>query len=72
MFTLLFVILLVCVFGKLLSLSFKAAWGITKILFNLVLLPLVLIALVFIGLIYVAFPILIVVGIAALVGGTRS
>lgn len=72
MFTLIFIILLFSVFGKLLSLSVKAAWGFTKVLFTLVLLPIILIALVIGGLIYIAFPVLIIVGIVALFSGTRT
>ena len=44
----------------------KAAWGISKILLTIVLLPVILIGLVVGGLIYLAFPILIVVGIVGL------
>lgn len=71
MFAVLFVILLFVVFGKLLVLSIKAAWGITKILFTLVCLPLILILLVIGGLIYIAFPILIIVGIVSWIVGSR-
>ena len=44
----------------------KAAWGISKCLLTIVLLPVILIGLVVGGLIYLAFPILIVVGIVGL------
>lgn len=67
MMTLLFMILLVMVFGKLVKIAFKAAWGISKVLLTLVLLPIVLIALVIGGFLSLAFPILIVVGIVTLV-----
>ena len=43
MLTLLFVVLLLTIFGKLLIFAIKAAWGITKILLNIVLLPLIII-----------------------------
>ena len=62
-----FAILLLAVIGKLIGLAIKATWGITKILFNIVLLPIVLIALVWAGLVYIAIPVLIIVGIVALV-----
>lgn len=55
------------VFGKLFVFGLKATWGITKILLNIVLLPLILIGMVVGGLISIAFPLLIVVGIVALV-----
>ena len=54
MWLLLFVILLLVIFGKLLSFALKAAWSITKILFSVVIFPLVLIMLVVAGLMYVA------------------
>ena len=66
-----FVILLLAVIGKLIGLAIKATWGITKILFNIVLLPIVLIALVCAGLVYIAIPVLIIVGIVALVGPSK-
>lgn len=65
--TVLFLILLFAIFGKLLSIAIKAAWGITKILFSIVFLPLVLIGLFFSGLVYVALIVLIIVGIVSLV-----
>ena len=58
---------MIWVFGKLLFFGIKAAWGISKFLVTIVLLPLILIGLVVGGLIYIAFPILIIVGIAVLV-----
>lgn len=72
MLSLIFVILMLCVFGKLLKLSVKAAWGITKVLFTLVFLPIVLVVMVIGGLIYIAVPILVIIGIAALVSGSRT
>ena len=69
MLEILFTGLLFVVFGKLLIFALKASWGITKILFSVVLLPIVLIALVFMGLIYLALPILLVIGIVSLLKG---
>ena len=66
MLTLLFLICMFGIFGKLLWFGIKAAWGITKIVFAIVLLPVILIGLLLSGLIYIAFPILIVVGIVSL------
>ena len=66
MFTLLFIILMFLIFGKLIGFAVKAAWGISKIICTVVLLPLFLIGLVFAGLIGIAFPILLVVGIVSL------
>ena len=42
MLTLLFIILMFGIFGKMIGLAFRATWGITKICFRLVFLPLVL------------------------------
>lgn len=66
MLTILFLILMIAVFGKLIWLAIRAAWGITKILFSIVFLPIVLIALAVSGLMVVALPILIIVGLVAL------
>lgn len=67
MLTLIFAILMIIIFAKLIKLAVKMTWGITKILFNLVLLPIVLICMVISGLIYIALVILIIVGIVSLV-----
>lgn len=67
MLSLLFAICMIWIFGKSLFFGIKAAWGISKLLVTVVLLPLVLIGMVIGGLIYIAFPILIVVGIVALI-----
>ena len=67
MLSLLFAICMIWVFGKLFVFGLKAAWGISKFLVTVVLLPLVLIVMVVGGLIYIAFPILLIVGIATLV-----
>ncbi|MBD8973159.1 MAG: hypothetical protein EGQ63_04905 [Clostridiales bacterium] len=67
MITLIFIILMIMVFGKLLIWSIKAAWGITKILFTVVFLPIVLIALALSGAIYIAIVLLIIGGIVTLV-----
>lgn len=68
MWTLLFIILMLGIFGKMIGFALRATWGITKILFNLVLLPLFLICLVIAGFMYIAMPILVIVGIIMLIG----
>ena len=45
MLTLLFIFLMLGVFGKLVGLAFRATWGVTKICFRLIFLPVVLIGL---------------------------
>lgn len=72
MLTFVFTILMFCVFGNLLKLSIKAAWGITKILFTLVFLPVTLVLLVIGGLMYLALPVLVIIGIAALFGSAKA
>lgn len=66
MITILFMILFVSIFWKLIKFSWKAAWGVTKLLLVLVFLPLILVGLVLGGLLIIAFPVLLIVGIAAL------
>ena len=67
MWSIIFVILMLVVFGKILKFAIKATWGIAKIVVFLVLLPLILVGLVLSGVIVLALPILIVVGIIAFV-----
>lgn len=69
MLTLLFVICMFGIFGKLIGLAFKMTWGIAKVLFTLVFLPVILVGLAMGGLLVVAFPLLIVVGIVPLAVG---
>lgn len=71
MLTLLFTVLLFLVFGKILIFSVKAAWGISKIIASVVLLPLFLIGLVAVGLIKIAFPVLLIVGVISLFAPKR-
>lgn len=65
MLSLLFVICMIWIFGKIVFFGIKATWGISKFLVTVVLLPLVLIGMLIGGLIYIAFPILIIVGIVS-------
>lgn len=67
MLTILFMILLLSVFGKMIGLALRATWGITKVFFTIIFLPVTLILLVGAGFIYLALPILIIVGLASLV-----
>ena len=61
MLSLLFTICMIWIFGKLFIFGVKAAWGISKLLLTVVFLPLM----------SIAFPILIIVGIVALVAPGR-
>ena len=65
MLTLLFIICMFGVFGKLFFFGLKAAWGISKFILTLVFLP--LIVMVAGGLISLALPILLVIGIVGLI-----
>ena len=67
MWSIIFIILMLVVFGKILKFAIKATWGIAKIIVSLVLLPLILVGLVLSGPIVLALPLLIVVGIIAFV-----
>lgn len=71
MFTLLFAVLMAVIFGKMIGLAFRMTWGITKILFNLIILPVALIGLVLGGLVYIALPLLIVVGIVSMITSAK-
>lgn len=62
----LFTVLILAIFGKLLVFALKMSWGITKIVFGVILFPLVLIAMVFAGLFVFVIPILILVGLFSL------
>lgn len=68
MITMIFSLLMLMVFGKLFIWGLRATWGITKMLCTVVLLPLVLIGLVVSGLMLIAFPVLLILGAAALFG----
>ncbi|MDD3360772.1 MAG: hypothetical protein PHW34_03775 [Hespellia sp.] len=68
MLTLVFIIMMFVVFGKLIGLAIRATWGITKVLFTIVFLPVILICMVVGGLISVALPVLAVIGLVALIG----
>lgn len=69
MLTFLFFVLLFGIFGKLIWLAVKAAWGISKIVFSIVFLQVVVLVLFFSGLVYVALGLLVVIGIVSLIKG---
>lgn len=66
MLTLLFMICMLGIFGKLLVFGLRAAWGVSKLLLTVVFFPVILIVMVLAGLIHLAFPILIIIGIVSL------
>ena len=63
MFYFLFMILMFYIFGKLFFFGLKAAWGLSKFVLTVILLPITLMVMVSCGLLYFAFVLLIVVGI---------
>ena len=68
MFTLLFLIMMIWVFGKLAILAVRASWTILKVMVWLVFLPLTLIGLFIEGFVYIAIPILAIIGLLSLLG----
>lgn len=72
MITLIFSILMIVVFGKLLIWAIKAAWSIAKVLCTLVLLPLILIVMVATGLIYIAIVIVVICGVVTLIASALT
>lgn len=63
MFYFLFMILMFYIFGKLFFFGLKAAWGLSKFILTIILLPITLMVMVSCGLLYFAFVLLIAVGI---------
>ena len=63
MLSLIFWIMMLLIFGNVLMFAIKAAWGISKVICTVVLLPLVLVVMVLAGLIKLVFPILAVIGL---------
>ena len=67
MLTLLFIIYMFGVFGKLFFFGLNAAWGISKFVLTIVFLPLILLVMVAGGLISIALPVLLVIGVVGLI-----
>ncbi len=67
MLSLIFVICMIGFIWKLFVFGLKASWGIMKLLCTVVFFPVILIGMVLGGLLYIAFPLLIIGGIIALV-----
>ena len=68
MLTILFLIFLFGIFGKLFFFGIRAAWGISKFILMLVV---ILIGMLVIGLVKLAFPLLIIFGVVAMFGMDR-
>ena len=67
MLSVLFVICLIWFIGKFFIFGLKASWGIMKVLCTVVFFPVILIGMVVGGMLYIAFPVLIIGAIIALV-----
>ena len=67
MLSLLFAICIIWFVGKFFIFGLKASWGIMKLLCTVIFFPVILIGMVIGGLMYIAFPLLIIGGIIALV-----
>ncbi|MDO4491156.1 MAG: hypothetical protein Q4B85_08825 [Lachnospiraceae bacterium] len=65
MLSILFMICVFLVFGKILGFAIRAAWSIGKILVSVVFLPVTLICMAIGGLLSIAFPLLILIGFGA-------
>ena len=72
MLSLVFSIMMLVVFGKLLGLAIRASWTVLKIIFTLVFLPVILIGMCVAGMIYIAIPILIVLGIISIIASATA
>ena len=67
MLTLLFMILMITVFAKLIGLAFRLTWGITKVVLTVVFFPLIMIGMFCVGLVKLAIPILLIVGLVSFI-----
>lgn len=66
MLSLLFMICVFWIFGKLFIFGLRATWSVSKLLLTVVLWPVILIGMLIGGLLHLAFPILVIAGIWAL------
>lgn len=66
MLTFIFSILMIVVFGNIVAFAVKMAWGVSKIVINIILLPVILIGMVLAGLFWLAIPLLVVIGVISL------
>ena len=69
MFTLLLVISILMVLGKLVKYTLEASWTVFKVFMYIFFLPVILIVFIAAGLIYIALPIILIAGIISLVTG---
>ena len=66
MLSIIFFVLFMMVFGKMLGFAIRFTWGAVKIVLFLVFLPLILVFMAMGGLVAIALPILLIVGVVSL------
>ena len=66
MLSIIFFLLFMAVFGKMIGFAIRCTWGIFKTVMFLVFLPLMIVFLAIGGLVYIAFPILLILGVVSL------
>lgn len=71
MLTILFLIFLFGIFGKLFFFGIRAAWGISKFVLMVVFFPVILIGMLIVGLVKLAFSLLLIFGVIAMFGADR-
>lgn len=71
MLTILFLIFLFGIFGKLFFFGIRAAWGISKFVLMVVFFPVILLGMLVVGLVKLAFPLLIIFDVIAMFGMDR-
>ena len=71
MLTILFLIFLFGIFGKLFFFGIRAAWGLSKFVLMVVFFPVILIGMLIVGLVKLAFPLLLIFGVIAMFGADR-
>lgn len=71
MLTILFLIFLFGIFGKLFFFGIRAAWGISKFVLMVVFFPVILLGMLVVGLVKLAFPLLLILGVIAMFGMDR-
>ena len=71
MLTILFLIFLFGIFGKLFFFGIRAAWGISKFVLMVVFFPVILLGMLVVGLVKLAIPLLLIFGVIAMFGMDR-
>ena len=72
MLTLIFAVMMIGVFGRMIGLAFRLSWGLLRGLLSLIFLPGIIIAAFASGLLYLAFPLLAVIGFFSLLAPPRN